>query len=134
MSVAIGSIDALRRPLVRLRRIGTDDDYLALLDTGFNGDLYMDEGTAVRLGFDLRAEKDLVTFADGREESVRLGRGILAWLGGERLVDIFASPDRTHSRPVRADEPVALIGTHMLHPHIVLIDFAAATVEIEAQS
>ena len=132
MGVAIGSVDALRRPLVRLRRVGAEDDFLALVDTGFNGDLHMDEKTALRLGFNLRASKDRVTFADGREEAVRLGHGAIAWLGGERRVEVFVSPNHTLARAERDDEPVALLGTGLLAPHIILIDFEAATVEIEA--
>jgi hypothetical protein len=32
------------------------------------------------------------------------------------------------------DEPVMLIGTALLNPHLVLLDFAAGTIEIESEA
>lgn len=134
MGTAVGGVDARRRPLVRVRRIGAEDDFLVLLDTGFNGDLHMTLGMARRLGFELRPEKEPMEFADGRRESVQVGRGTIEWLGEQRIVAVFASPDPPKPRPVRKGEYVALLGTGLLSPHILLVDFTAMTVEIEAQS
>ena len=39
MGTAVGSVDELRRPLVRILRVGSEDSFVALVDTGFNGDL-----------------------------------------------------------------------------------------------
>ncbi len=134
MGTAIGSIDARRRPLVRITRVGAAESFLALVDTGFNGDLHMSEGAAARLGFDLRAEKEIVEFADGRREAVRLGYGTIEWLGVPKPVSIFVSPDIAGPRSLRDGDPEALVGTGLLSPNILLMDFDAMSVEIEARS
>jgi hypothetical protein len=52
-------------------------------------------------------------------------------MGKPKLVDVFISLE---TGPARGDdEPIALIGTALLRPHMLLIDFEAGTVEIEGQ-
>jgi predicted aspartyl protease len=118
---------------VRVKLVGAEDDFLALVDIGFNGNLLMTRTTTMQLGFTLREELDIVEFADGRSERVNLGNGVVEWLGGVRRVEIFASPDSARQRMRRDGEPVALLGTGLLAPHILLIDFGAGTVEVERQ-
>jgi predicted aspartyl protease len=118
---------------VRVRRAGAEDSFLALVDTGFNGDLHMTRTVALQLGFSLQGAKDVVEFADGRSEKVEIGHGEIDWLGGTRRIKLLASPEPPRPRIPRDGEPVALLGTGLLAPHILLIDFEAGTVEIERQ-
>jgi predicted aspartyl protease len=134
VGTVIGGIDGRRRALVRVRRVGADDDFVAVVDTGFNGDLHMTVAVARALGFELRPEMDLVEVADGRRVSTVVGRGTIEWLGTERLVTVFASPDQPRSQQRGREEVVALLGTGLLSPHLLLLDFTAGTVEVEAQT
>lgn len=117
---------------MRIKRHGAEDSFLALVDTGFNGELHMTRAAALQLGFSLLGAHDVVEFADGRSENVAVGDGVIDWLDGTRRVRILASPDPPRLRVAREGEPVALLGTGLLVPHILLIDFDAGTVEIEA--
>ena len=133
MGTAVGSVDELRRPLVRILRVGSEDSFVARVDTGFNGDLLMSVSTARRLGFRIRMDKDIVEFADGRREAVQLGHGTIDWLGSQRPTSVYISPDPAQQRLIRDGDPVALVGTKLLSPGILLIDFSTKTVEVEAQ-
>ena len=132
MGVELGSIDERRRPLIRIS-VAAGDSFLALVDTGFNGDLYMTERVAAALRLDYSNGKGDVELAGGRQTNVWTGRAHIAWLGETRTVDVFVAPDTERSRPPRDGDPVALAGTGLLYPHIVMLDFAASTVEIEQQ-
>jgi predicted aspartyl protease len=133
VGTTVGGVDQRRRPLVRVKLVGAEDSFLALVDTGFNGNLLLTRTVAIQLGFCLRKDTDVVEFADGRSEAVTAGYGVIEWLGGVRRVEIFASSDPQRPRIPRDGEPVALLGTGLLAPHILLIDFEAGTVEIERQ-
>jgi predicted aspartyl protease len=127
----VGSIDDLLRPVVRIQQSGPDDEFLALLDTGFNGELFLSPGDATRFGFRLSGVVSLVRLAGGRTHRVQRGNGKIVWLGKTREIEALVSINADET--IRADEPIALVGTRLLYPHILLIDFAAGTVEIEAQ-
>lgn len=133
MGTEVGSIDQRRRPLVRVSRADGEDAFLALVDTGFNGDLYMAESVARQLGFELRAGKTIVELADRRFQLIRHAKGTIRWLGGPRRVEVFVAPDQEQNRPLGPDEPVALLGTGLLSPNVLLLDFSDMTIEIEAQ-
>lgn len=54
----------------------------------------------------------------------------IEWLGRSRRVEVMLDLDGTSSRE---QDPVILIGTRLLSPHLLLVDFEAETVEIETQ-
>ncbi len=109
------------------------ESFLALLDTGFNGDLYMTESVAAALHLDISDGKADVELAGGRQTNVWTSRAQIAWMGASRTVDVFVAPDTERSRPPHDGDPVALAGTGLLYPHLILLDFGAGTVEIEQQ-
>jgi predicted aspartyl protease len=125
-----GSVDHRLRPLVRLRFVGCEDDVLATVDTGFNGQLMMILGDARRLGVSMHKDAEEVELGHGEKISVQLGTARIAWLERERAVAVLVSQ---RSEPTRDGEPVVLIGTRLLTPHLLLVDFEARTVEIETQ-
>jgi predicted aspartyl protease len=128
----IGHVDERDRPLVRFSVPGQDDSVLALIDTGFNGYLFVHQDIAVRLGFAKTGLVSEAEFADQGLHEVSLARGRMAWFGEVVTVDVLVAPDRL-PRATHSDEPVALLGTSLLSPHQLTVDFANRTVVI-AQS
>ena len=125
----VGSVDDIGRPVVRVAVVGRDDEMLATIDTGFNGELLMGMGDAALLGVGQRTQGDSVELGHGVSVAVEVGRLRIVWLDAEREVTVLIT-DRL--QPV-ANGPVALVGTALLTPHLLLIDFAQGTVEIETQ-
>ena len=132
MAKLIGSVDQLGRPLVRLRLAGPNsEDFLALVDTGFNGHLMMGSQTAKTLGVELTGDATTVELGNGASTSVYQGFTEVHWLGRSSRAQVLASSSWVVRNP---DAPVALVGTGLLRPHLLLVDFESATVEIETTS
>lgn len=131
MGTIVGSIDNRNRPLVRVSLVDREESLLALVDTGFNGDLYVTESVARRIGFERTSIKSQVELAGAALAKIVRGRGTIQWLGQERRVQVFIAADPR--RPPPEGDPEALLGTGLLAPHILLVDFTAMTVEIEEQ-
>lgn len=130
MGTLIGNVDLKHRPLVRLELPGDSVGVLALLDTGFNGELIVPRDHVLELGFQARGGVAVVELAGGHRNEFQRGRGTIIWLGQERQVEILISSEPTI---MREGDPVAIVGTRLLAPHLLLIDFGARTVEVEAQ-
>jgi predicted aspartyl protease len=131
VGTVLGGVDDRRRPVVRVTLAERDESLLALVDTGFNGDLHVTESVALRFGFERTSFDSEVALADGNSVKVVRGRGTIQWLGKLRRVQVFIADDpRTHPRE---GEPDALLGTGLLSPHVLLVDFTAMTIEIESQ-
>jgi hypothetical protein len=60
------------------------------------------------------------------------GRGIIKWMGKQRQVELIVSSKRPALR--RDDDPIALIGSGLLTPHLLFIDYQTKSVEIETQT
>jgi predicted aspartyl protease len=69
---------------------GRDDDAVATIDTGFNGELMMSVDTAVSLGVTILENSETVQLGDNSSLDVRLD-----WLGERREVSVFVSPARS---------------------------------------
>ena len=129
MAKLIGSVDHLGRPLVRLSDVGVNnEEILALVDTGFNGGLMMGHQLAKALEVELDEDSVRVELGNGAAANVHQGYVELIWLGRRRTAQVFASANWVQRDP---DAPAALLGTGLLRPHLLLVDFEAATVEIE---
>ena len=126
-----GHVDAIGRPLVAIVSAITGDPFLATVDTGFNGALLTSIADAPTLGVRLSDQSEQVELGDGRQVRLRLGRLALDWLGSRREIDVYVSNEPSQSGEGR---PVALIGARLLEPNLLLIDYGAATVEIESQA
>jgi clan AA aspartic protease len=123
----IGSVDQRGRPVIRIE--GKQDSVLVLVDTGFNGHLMMTRSAAMLLGVGPISKETEVKLADGHVAQVFEARAMIAWLGGERQVHVLVSDDWM----TIGDEPAGLLGTDLLAPHLLRIDFDTRIVEIEAQ-
>ena len=109
--------------------MATGDPFLAAVDTGFNGALLTSAMDAPTLGVRRVGKAERVVMGDGRSVLLQQGRIVLDWLGAHREVDVFIS-----DVPSRGGEgPLALIGALLLSPHLLQVDYAAQTVEIETQ-
>ena len=106
------------------------ESLLAIVDTGFNGNLMVTKIAAQLLAFDPPRAAVRVELGDGSTVDVTESAGILSWLNRSRPVRVLISDSWT----ARPDEPCCLIGTGLLTPHLLLVDFEQRTVEIESQS
>ena len=131
MSKIWGTVDRLRRPVIRLET-SAGETFLALVDTGFNGELMLPLSDATALGFEVSNVKIKAVLAGDVAQELHEGSGILNWLGGNRRVELMVSPATTSRK--MDDDPIALIGTKLLMSHLLFIDFQTLTVEIETQN
>jgi predicted aspartyl protease len=116
---------------VRLTVADVEDEVLVLVDTGFNGQILMTAADAIALQVRRTKTQLKVELGDGVARSVNSGVTSVTWLGKIIEVEILIVDDAAnHASP---DEPTILLGTRLLSPHLLLIDFTAGTVEIEAQ-
>ena len=102
---------------------------LLLVDTGFNGDLLLSAPAARALAIWGIGRTRTIELGDGTAAELRQERAQIAWLGTAREVRALVAD----SWQPRGDDPVGLIGTELITPHLLLIDFAARSVEIETQ-
>lgn len=131
MGTELGSIDGRGRPLVSITLPDRDTNLLALLDTGFNGALHCTRDIASVIGVVPQSEPIEVELAGGVMQNAQMGSLLIMWFGRQRQVDVFIAPSLAGRRRVVDGEPVALFGSSLLAPHLVLLDYGAGTVEIE---
>jgi hypothetical protein len=134
LSDIIGHVDSRDRPIVLLPLPNDADGLLVIIDTGFSGQLLIHDSDIPRLGCELTDLNLPIELAGQRRDTVALARGSIIWFGRTLRVNMFVA---TIERPYRTipDEPTALLGTGLLNPHRLSIDFAARHVVIsEAQA
>jgi len=129
LSEIIGHVDARDRPIVSLAVPGQEDGLLVLIDTGFNKELLIHETDAARLKCEVSDVTMQVELAGRERRILSLARTRIVWFGHEREIDVLIA--RTEQpRATLADEPVALLGTALLSPHKLTVDFATRRVVI----
>jgi predicted aspartyl protease len=129
----IGSLDDRRRPVLRVP-ISGKDDILAIVDTASTGELLLDEEIAQSWGvlvLDVGAEIEL---GDGSRKFVKQGLLTVTWFGRERdatvqIVD--RDPGVSGRRAPRDAEPFALVGTELLAPDVLNVNFTTGVVSIK---
>ena len=124
-----GRVDDERRPLLRLS-VPDSNQILAIIDTGFNGELWLTRFDAMSCGviFEDVAEQTGYT-AGMREVREAVGELRIMWFGAERIVGVVIDLDSTH-RTIAAGEPMALIGTALLAPSTMTLNFARRRVTL----
>jgi hypothetical protein len=133
MSELIGSLDHRRRPLIRVPASGKDD-LLAIIDTAFTGELLLDEMVAQSWGVLVVDAETKIELGDGSVKVVKQGLLTVTWFDEQRdaTVQIVSRDPNTSGRRPRQDgEPFALLGTELLAPDILTVDFSAAVVSIK---
>lgn len=123
MPSLLGYIDRrARKPMLRIRVNGKH--FVALVDTGFNGELLMSANEAARLG---------VTMLHGQAHQVQTAGGVISVDRGNLTIDWCHGPRRTgvlvHSSVAGTQE--VLLGTGLLHPGILTVEFLNDFVRID---
>jgi hypothetical protein len=108
---------------------GQDDDLLVLVDTGFNGELLLNESEATHLNCEIRDYSEAVELADRERRMLKRGRIQILWFGRPRELDLLIT-SAEGARAALADEPHGLVGTALISPHVLTIDFATRRVVI----
>ena len=130
MADLTGSVDDRRRPLLRMPVPG-HDDLLAIIDTAFTGQLLVDEQIAGTWGvvvIDIKADVEL---GDGSRHVVKQGLLSVSCFDTMRDVTVLVVA-HDPSRRARLDgEPVALVGTELLFPDILTVNFSSGLVTIQ---
>lgn len=133
MSELIGSLDSRRRPLMRVPVEGKDD-LLAIIDTAFTGELLMDEETAQIWGVVVLDVNAQIELGDGSRREVKQGLLTVTWFGRDHDATVQVvrrSTGQSPHRPRRDGEPVALVGTELIAPDILNVNFTSGVVTIE---
>ena len=122
-----GTVDAQRRPLLKIAR-PDGNPIFALIDTGFNGNLWFGKADAMACGVDFDDVHEQTGHLAGMRP-VREANSFLriVWFGQERIVDVVIDLDTEH-RTIAGSEPVALIGTELIDPATLSINFDRRTV------
>ena len=107
MGVARGSIDGRSRPIIRVSLASGGDDFLTLVDTGFNGSLLCNRYVALSLGVVPALTSERVELADGIEHEVQHGWLSIVWLGRPRNLSVLVSANDPRHATSRDGEPVA---------------------------
>lgn len=134
VGTALGSIDRRYRPLFRIARSEDDDEFVALLDTGFNGELMCDMAVVTVLDIQPSGRIEEVELAGGVKLHAQYGWMSIQWLGRPRRVSVLVAAIDENQLAKRNDEPVALVGGALLAPSLVLLDYNAGVIEIEETS
>jgi hypothetical protein len=130
LAKAIGSVDDLGRPVVRIE-VPDRGDFLAVVDTGFNRSLLLLATEAHALGFAITEDAERVELATTMRDRVFRARGTIRWLG--RLMRVVALVSVEPTPINRQDTARALIGTELLADCVLLVDFVTRLVAIENQ-
>lgn len=129
MPEILGHVDARDRPIVSLSVHGQEDGFLVLVDTGFNGQLLISDTEAHRLKCEMVGVEVPVELANRERRTVSLARSRVVWFGQSQDVQVWVATTRP-TRAAMPDEPVGLLGTALLNPYQLLVDFASRRVVI----
>jgi predicted aspartyl protease len=125
----IGHVDDRNRPIVPLSIPGLEDAVLALVDTGFNGQILVNASDVDHLRFSAFDSREEVELADREQHVLVRGQGDIIWFGRPQRVYVFIA-EAERPRAALPDEPVAMLGTALLSPHRLTVDFATRRVVI----
>jgi predicted aspartyl protease len=129
LSILRGSIDQQRRAILRLEQANGDDGFAAQVDTGFNGYLMVHEADLAKLAFKRTNGSAEVQVARGMGITVFFAEATVIWFDGKlRRINVFVVPDPPPRR--LPDDPIVLLGTKLIDPHRLTIDFTLNILEI----
>lgn len=127
-------MDDLGRPFVKLDIAGFPAPVTALIDTGFNGAMIVDEYQAMRMGLQIsRQHRINAVLASQQPETFLLGRGRIRWLGEQPFISAFViietEQERIGRRRQKKEEEI-VFGVELLLDCKLEIDFAARSLTI----
>jgi len=125
----IGHVDNRDRPIVLLSVDGLEDGFPVIVDTGFNGELLINHTEIPRLQCTMTGVEAPVEFANKERRTIVFARSRILWFGRAQDVRVWVT-DTEPGRAAAPDEPVGLLGTALLNPHRLTVDFATRRVVI----
>jgi predicted aspartyl protease len=125
----LGHVDARDRPIVSVLVPGQEDAISLTIDTGFNGQLLINAVAIDRFKCESLNVEAPVEFANRECRALPLTRGRIIWFGRPQDVEVWITPAES-GRTAAPDEPVGLLGTGLLKPHRLTVDFATRRVVI----
>jgi predicted aspartyl protease len=125
----IGHVDPRNRPIISLSVSDQEDAFLAIVDTGFNGELLISETEVRRFKCEFLHLEAPVEFANRERHMVSLARSRIIWFGRVQEVRVWITAAEA-GRGAVLDEPVALLGTALLNPYRLTVDFTKRRVVI----
>lgn len=105
----------------------------AVVDTGFNGQLLMDMWTGHGLNVEMTGEYIPVTLAGGIQGEAQIGGLSIEWFGLSRFLQVTVlqiRPQYPYLAPAHLSESEVLIGTALMHPGRLTVDFLEETVRL----
>lgn len=125
MPTLVGRLDGRGQPIVDIQIAGARDTITALIDTGYDGELFCYNDLLDAVGAQTRfTSVDHLRLADGTEVLLLVTSAVLDWLGRPRTVDIdvVATPAPLGAR--------CLVGCRLLSDTRLEIDFPRGDVRI----
>jgi predicted aspartyl protease len=127
-------VDDRYRPFVKLNVAGFSDPVTALIDTGFNGAMIVDEYQATQMGLQImRQHRISAVLASQQPEIFLLCRGRISWLGEQPFISAFVILETEQERLLRrrqTREEEIVLGVELLLNCTLEIDFAARSLTI----
>ena len=118
------------KPMLLLRTT-SGTQFPTVVDTGFSGQLLIDTWAVRRLGVEMSGESWPVTLAGGIPVRGQLGSLTIEWFGLNRHVGVIVIEGRLRDAPaVIPPEPEILLGTTLMKPGLLEIDFLEETVKL----
>ncbi len=106
-----------------------EDSFLVVIDTGFNGQLLIHNTDLARIKCDLTDLMVTAEFAGRQRHMLNRARSRIIWFGRPLDVDVLIAAAE-QARAALTDEPIGLLGTALLVPHQLTVDFATRRVVI----
>lgn len=125
----MGHVDTRDRPILQLLIPNREDSFLVIVDSGFNRQLLIHERDAARLRCDFTDVIVEAEFAGGERRELKIARSRIYWFGRLRDIEVLITAVE-QPRASLPDEPIGLLGTGLLSPHRLTIDFATRRVAI----
>lgn len=130
MPVVKGFFDARTRAFVAVGFPNSERATLQI-DTGFNGAILVGDQTADRLGLPAASPSsafvDVLPAGSAQAFRVRIAEIDVPWLGQVRTIGGMIYPNEA---PRPRGEPEGLLGTGLVHPNRLLLDYLNDIVEI----
>ena len=117
-----GRLDEKNRPVLTLSV--NERPVSCLIDTGFNGFLWIDDRTAHRLGLYQHGQIYRSELADGRPAEFKIAIGKILWFDELKNIPIHVFQGERHS------DFGALLGTRLLIGNVVLLDYNWGVISI----
>ena len=114
-----GTTDGLLRPILTFV-CGNGATLMAWIDTAFQGTIIVPQSESVRCGVRRTSGFETVTFADGYQAPLPVGRLQLTWYGSDLTINALMA---TSAPLAESGVPLALLGLELLQTSRLAVEF-----------